>query len=169
MDVFGCKKNNLNKLMLSCETFVYQKKNQMDSNFKEQEKRIKEVFPKKIKEIWKCEETIELYKKYLEKELELPIILTGIEDFSWEEFYVFGPGSKKEYEQLKKTRPSFTDKFILNKIHDDIDEHYGLFVKVTRETDKKKFVLPLADLKIVDKKSKNYKLLDDYSVWAINY
>jgi hypothetical protein len=35
-------------------------------------------------------------------------------------------------------------------------------------SDKKKFVLPLADLKSTDRKSKNYQLLDDYSVWFVN-
>jgi hypothetical protein len=141
----------------------------MDKNHKEQENRIKKVFPENMEDISKSEETIELYKEYLEKNLEFPITLTGIEDFSWEEFYVLGPGNKKEYEELKKTRASYTDKFILNKILDNIDDFCGLFVKVTRESDKKKFEIPLADLEVVNKSSKNYKLLDDYSVWIVNY
>jgi hypothetical protein len=38
---------------------------------------------------------------YLKRNIEFPCQLTGIEDFPWEEYYVFGPGSKKEYEKLK--------------------------------------------------------------------
>jgi hypothetical protein len=37
-----------------------------------------------------------------------------------------------------------------------------------RVSDKKKFTLPLAELKAADKRSKNYQLLDDYSVWFVN-
>ncbi len=141
----------------------------MDSNFKAQEKRIMEVFPKEMEDISKSIETLELYKEFLEKNIEYPAKLTGIEEFDWEEFYVLGPGSKREYEELKKNQPSYSDIFIMKKIDDEIDEDYGLLAKVTRENDKKKFEIPLADLKAVDKKSKNYKLLDDYSVWFVNY
>ena len=42
-------------------------------------------------------------------------------------------------------------------------------VNVKRLSDKKEFILELDYLKAVDKKSKNYKLLDDYSVWYVNY
>jgi len=56
------------------------------------------------------EESVAIFFKYLKESLELSCDVTGIEDFRWEEFYVFGPGSKKEYEQLKKTNPSFTFK-----------------------------------------------------------
>jgi hypothetical protein len=33
--------------------------------------------------------------------------------FGWEEFYNFGPGSKKEYQKLKKKYPSFRDDYEL--------------------------------------------------------
>jgi hypothetical protein len=39
--------------------------------------------------------------------------LTGIEDFRWEEFYILEPGDKKEYEELKKTKPSYQDVYKL--------------------------------------------------------
>ena len=108
------------------------------------------------------------YRDYLKSNLSLPCRLTGIEDFLWEEFYVFGPGDEKEYEELKKTRPSYTDKFDFI----DIDEHEsleeGLFVQVLRVSDNKRFALPLADLEPVDEDSENYQLLNDYSVWFVN-
>lgn len=136
---------------------------------KKQEIRIRSVFPKHVDDISRRMETIGIYKNYLESNLETPVILTGIEDFSWEEFYILGPGDKKEYEELKKTRPSYQDIFNMIRIENYYDDEYGLFVKVTRISDKKRFQLPLADLRAVDKKSENYQLLHDYSVWFINY
>jgi len=113
--------------------------------------------------------TLSTYLAYLKNHIEVPCQLTGIEDFEWEEAYVFGFGSKREYEELKKTQPSYTDKFNLIDFIDDIgDEYDGIFVNVQRLSDKKQFILPLADLKSTDKKSKNYQLLDDYSVWFVN-
>jgi hypothetical protein len=53
------------------------------------------------------------YKEYLLRRLDWKTVLTGREDFLWEEFYVFGPGDKGEYENLKKTRPSYTDEYEL--------------------------------------------------------
>jgi hypothetical protein len=57
----------------------------------------------------------------------------------------------------------------MNKISSHCDKHYGLFAKVSRLADKKRFELPLADLKAMEKKSNDYLLLHDYSVWVINY
>ena len=141
----------------------------MDKDFKKQEKRIEEVFPKGLDDIFKRTETILIYKEFLENNLIFPIKLTGIEDFNWEEYYIFGPGDEEEYEELKKKRPSYTDIFNMIRIDKYHDDNYGLFAKVTRVSDKKRFQLPLADLEVVDKKSKNYQLLDDYSVWFVNY
>lgn len=138
----------------------------MDKN---QEKRIKIVFHNKTEDCLKRMETIGIYKEYLVHQLSYPLELTGIEDFNWEEFYVFGPGNPKEYEKLKKTNPSFTDSFNLIKIDELYDEYYGLIAIVKRNSDNKKFKIPLADLKATNKRLKNYKLLDDYSVWFINY
>lgn len=115
------------------------------------------------------EENLEKYLKYLKEHLEFPCQLTGIEDFGWEEFYVLGPGDKKEYDRLKKTRPSYTDKYILLSFKNEIDLDEGIMVKVKRMSDKKKFFLPLADLEATNKKSKNYQMLDDFCVWAVNY
>ena len=79
-----------------------------------------------------------------------------------------GSGSKKEYEKLKKKQPSYKDTFSLISFESDLDENNGILVKVDRLSDKKKFLLPLADLKSTDEESKNYQLLDDYSVWFVN-
>ena len=99
----------------------------------------------------------------------MPCHLTGQEDFLWEEEFVFGPGNKKEYEKLKKTRPSYTDIFNLLRFEDVISEESGILVEVQRIADQKKFTLPLADLEANDENSPNSQLLEDYAVWFINY
>ena len=135
--------------------------------YEKQEKRIIVILGTKKLNVTR--KTLNTYLAYLKNHIEIPCQLTGIEDFEWEKRYVFGFGSKKEYEKLKKTQPSYKDKFNLIKFVDDIDDYYdGIFVHVQRISDKKKFVLPLADLKSTDRKSKNYQLLDDYSVWFVN-
>ena len=141
----------------------------MDKDINKQKMRIAKVFPKGIEDISKSTGTLEIYREFLKSNLDNPVNITGIEDFDWEEFYVLGPGSQKEYEKLKKTRPSYTDKYILESIDDEYDEHFGLIANVIRECDKKVFQIPLADLKALDKNTKNYQLLDDYSVWCVNY
>jgi hypothetical protein len=141
----------------------------MSKKFKVQFKRIELIFNDRFNDISRRLETLEYYKSYLEENLSFPVRLTGIEDFDWEEYYLLGPGDKREYEQLKLTQPSYKDIFSMSRIDSDYDEAYGLFAKVTRLSDKKRFQLPLMDLKAVDKNSKEWELLDDYSVWFINY
>jgi hypothetical protein len=114
-------------------------------------------------------ETLERYFDHLKQHLEFPCQLTGIEDFDWEEYYVIGPGSKEEHACLRKTRPSYMDIYELLRFEDDVDPDYGIFVHVRRVSDKKTFVLPLADLEATKKKSPNYQLLDDYTVWFVNW
>src|SRR4030066_1347026 len=55
--------------------------------------------------------TLSTYLAYLKNHIEVPCQLTGIEDFEWEEAYVFGFGSKREYEELKTTQPSYTERY----------------------------------------------------------
>jgi hypothetical protein len=140
----------------------------MSQRFKNHEKRIEQLFNNKFDDLSRRSETLAYYKSYLEANLDFPVHITGIEDFSWEEFYLLGPGDKREYEMLKKTQPSYTDIFSMSKMDSYYDEDYGLFTKVTRLSDKKRFRLPLADMKAVDKKSAAYQLLQDYSIWFIN-
>jgi len=94
--------------------------------------------------------------------------MTGSDDFRWEEFYVLGPGDKREYEKLKKTRPSYTDEYEILTL-DNYDLDCGIFVNVRRISDNKRFILPLADLKALDETSENFTLFDDYSMWFVNY
>jgi len=113
-------------------------------------------------------ENLEKYLDFLKKNLSYPCVLTGLEDFNWEEFYIFGPGDKEEYEELKKTKPSYADTFELLELLEEVDFILGIFAKVKRISDNQIFLIPLADLEVVERKSKNYQLLDDFSVWIVN-
>ena len=61
------------------------------------------------------------------------------------------------------------DTYNLLSFDDEVDPNSGIFVNVQRVSDKKKFFLPLADLEATDEKSENYQLLDDFSVWFVNW
>lgn len=120
------------------------------------------------------DEAVGVFYEYLKTHLSLPCEVTGIEDFDWEEFYVFGPGSQREYDQLRKTQPSFRDRYTLLEIGRDADSEWMLFpgediaAHVCRLADGKEFYLGLAELKVTDRKSENHQLLDDYSVWFVD-
>lgn len=137
-------------------------------DFDEQEKRIRQILKAgKSDEIWKSPRTVACYRQYLKENICRPCLLTGIEDFLWEERYVFGYGDPEEYEELKKTRPSYTDTFELIEIEDEPEEQ--IFVTVKRLSDKKVFQLELDWLEAVEQESDNYMLLHDYSVWYVNF
>ena len=76
---------------------------------------------------------------------------------------------QEEYEQLKKTRPSYTDNYQLISPVKEIDDHYGMMARVKRISDGRKFVLPFWDLKTADPKDPNSELLKAYSFWMTNY
>ena len=109
------------------------------------------------------------YLEYIKQNIQLPCHVTGIEEFEWEEEYTMGYGSKKEYARLKKTQPSYTDRFTINRLEDLVVQEEGIFVEVQRVGDCRTFTLPLSDLESVDASSPNNQLLDDYAVWFINY
>ncbi len=114
-------------------------------------------------------ENLVRYLAYLKKNLRLPCNVTGREDFPWEEEYVIGDGSKKEYQRLKKTQPSYTDIFEIKQFKDSVYHDEGILVEVKRLSDNKEFVLPLVDLVTSDEDSRNNEFLDDYSTWFINH
>ena len=79
----------------------------------------------------------------------------------------------REYKRLKKTQPSYRDRYQLLSIDRDGPSEWMLFwediaAHVRRTSDGKPFVLGLSELKATDKKSDNYRLLDDYGVWFVN-
>ncbi|WP_017712378.1 calcium-binding protein [Prochlorothrix hollandica] len=134
--------------------------------------RIKSVF--KLAEIPRVsEESLEHYLRWLKPKLICPCILTGIESmgyFSWEERYEFGYGNPKDYEKSKEKWGSYQEEYKLHSLGNAKVEHgRDISVPVARVSDKKQFVIPLSELEAVDKKSKNYRLLHDYSVWHVNW
>ncbi|MFO7883154.1 MAG: calcium-binding protein [Kosmotogaceae bacterium] len=133
----------------------------------EQEKNILKIL--KRKDLSVNRKNQDRYYDYLEEHITYPCVLIGSEDFSWEEPYLFGIFDEKEYELLKKERPSYTDQYKLIRLGDIIDDLRGILVEVRRISDKKVFVLPLWDLKTVDRKNKNHQLISDYSYWMSNY
>ena len=143
----------------------------IESNWDEQEKRIGEIIgvDSEGELLDVTDETLKVYGDYLEKNLEFPCYLTGIEDFSWEERYIFGYGSKKEHEQLRKTRASYLDTFKLINLITDFGFWGEIGAYVQRMEDGKKFDLSLSELEATDRLSKNYQLLHDYSCWFVNY
>lgn len=139
----------------------------MDS-FERQEERIRQIFGED--DIPSVDVgTLKHYQDFLQAALTRPCQVTGMEDFGWEEYYVFGPGDEEEYEELKKTRPSYRDVYDLLTLEEEPDDHVGILIKVKRVSDKKTFVLPLADLEATDKASNNHQLLDDYASWFVNW
>jgi hypothetical protein len=120
------------------------------------------------------DEAVGVFYEYLKSHLSLPCQVTGIEDFNWEEPYVFGARSKEEYDKLRKTRPSFQDRYTLLEILRHGFSEWMLFsdedlvAHVRRLSDGKEFWLGLAELRATDRKSPNRQLLDDYSVWLVN-
>jgi len=120
-------------------------------------------------------EMVDKFFVHLQRSLVLPCEVTGIEDFDWEEYYVLGPGSPKEYERLKKHQPSYRDRFELMAVERDVVSEWMLLggediaAHVRRKSDGKEFFLGLAELKAIDKRSPNYQLLDDYAVFFTNY
>jgi hypothetical protein len=120
------------------------------------------------------DEGIDKFYHHLQRSLQLPCDVTGIEDFRWEEYWVIGPGDPKEHERLRQTRPSYRDTFELLAIENDVCSEWMMFHDedlaghVRRKSDGKEFHLGLAEIKAVDKKSKNYQLLHDFAVWFVN-
>ena len=116
---------------------------------------------------------VDKFYHHLNSSLQLPCDVTGLEDFRWEEYYVIGPGDPNEYERLRQTRPSYQDTFELLAIEKDFRSEWMLFHEdlaghVRRKSDGKEFHLGLAELKAVNRKSKNYQLLHDFGVWFVN-
>lgn len=134
-----------------------------------------EVFEQKLEEVlgtttFKVNQTnLKKYLKYLKKNLAIPCLVTGVEEFEWEEYYTVGPGSQKEYQKLKKTQPSYTDEFNILKLDNKLDVEHGILAVLERTTDNLKFTLPLAKLEGVAEDSVDAKLLQYYGIWFFTY
>jgi hypothetical protein len=120
-------------------------------------------------------DSVATFFAYLQKNLVLPLKVKGSEDFQWEEFYVIGPGDRREYARLRKDQPSYQDEYELVKIELGPVSKWMLFggediaAYVKRLSDGKEFVLGLAELKSVGEASPSGRLLHDYCVFFANY
>jgi hypothetical protein len=120
------------------------------------------------------DQAVNVLLAHLQANLRLPCEVTGIEDFRWEEPYVLGGWSRAEYKRLKKTQPSYTDRFELLSLDRDEISEWMMFggqdigARVRRLSDGKEFVLGLAELEPTDKRSPNYRHIRDYAVWFVN-
>lgn len=135
--------------------------NSMDKQFE----RIKEILGKDIE---RNHNTVVKFHAYLNKVVKKPCILTGIEDFSWEEPYILGGWDQAEYEELKKVNPSFTDQFELIAFLPAKSDDENILAKVKRISDKKIFEIDLSWLECTDFKNENYQFINDYAVWHTN-
>jgi len=109
----------------------------------------------------------------LQNEFQFPFEVTGLEDFNWEEYYVFGPGDAEDYKKLKNIQPSYKDTFMVLDIKNGFNSEWVIDSKdflahVKRKSDDKKFYLGLSEIKALDKNSNNQQLLDDYTEWFYN-
>jgi hypothetical protein len=109
------------------------------------------------------------YRKYLLEHLDKGTILTGREDFPWEEIYVFGPGNQVEYEHLKKKNPSYKDEYRLIGLSEEPFEDNDLMAQVERLSDKKRFEIGLSWLTTKDEMNQYFQLLDDFATWVVNW
>jgi hypothetical protein len=103
-----------------------------------------------------------------------PCLVTGTEDFHWEEFYVIGPGDPKEYRKLRRTQPSYQDTYELIGVDPDVDpkwaiRHDDVAAYVIRKSDGKPFTLGLSEIEPVDKTSPAAQILDEFAVWFWNW
>ena len=120
------------------------------------------------------EDQVDKFYDHLLRSLELPCDVTGTEDFRWEERYVVGGASRAEYQRLRKERPSYQDKYDLLAIEKGVFSEWMLFqgddigAHVKRKSDGREFWLGLAELKGVEKKSRNAQLLHDFAVFFVN-
>ncbi len=134
----------------------------------EEDERLKLVFGcEEIPEV--SEKALREYRRYLSKHLSPGCCVTGREDFLWEEIYVMGPGDPEEYEELKKERPSYTDKYKVEKLNAEPSSEYDIVAIAKRVSDGKRFEIGLAWLEAIDEKSSDYQLLEDFGSWQVNW
>ncbi len=116
-------------------------------------------------------DTLRIYFNHLKENLIVPCLLTGIESigyFGWEERYDFGYGSKADYARLRQERGSYHDRYELETFMATLADR-DILVNVRRTSDSKYFTIPLSELEAVDKTSTNSQLLNDYTVWIVNW
>jgi hypothetical protein len=121
---------------------------QMDLSYKEQKKRILQIFHREglKKPPMVSDETLKNYFVFLQKNLTFPMNGT--------------------YEQEIRSFETTLCPITIMKLLDDIDEFYGIFIKGI--AGKKNEVIPLSDFECNTTDQSNYQLVDDYKTWFWN-
>jgi hypothetical protein len=115
-------------------------------------------------------EMLTRYHTFLLDKLVAGLKMTGREElgyFSWEERFAWGGGDAKEHEAIKQKYASCEDTFEFIRLT-DWNEELGLMAEVRRITDQKMFIIPLVDLEVCKRKTREHQLVDDYSCWFVN-
>lgn len=142
------------------------------TQYEEQDERIRQVVGDEEESSF--DDCVEKFCRHLQRALELPCVVTGIEDFRWEERFIFGIGNPDEHARLRKDWPSSRDRFDLLEITGVGDSEWMLFCdedlegRVRRLSDGREFYLGIAEIKAEEEGSRNHQLLHDYAVWFVN-
>ncbi len=147
------------------------------AEYQVQEARIMQVFSvNDEKEIPSVDETtLQIYARHLKAHIQLPCLLAGIESigyFGWEERFQFGYGSKAEHDRRRKEFGSLDDQFLLEEFNPKLKTDgwsLDIVVTVKRSDDGKRFEIPLSELEAVEEDSDNAVLLNDFTVWKVNW
>ncbi|MCP4702328.1 MAG: hypothetical protein GY862_36530 [Gammaproteobacteria bacterium] len=91
--------------------------------------------------------SFQAWEEYLQKNLELPF--------------------KAMVDELQERGPlQAGDNVVVSEMEEEFDDLYGILVKLKHR--RSNYVFPLADLEVIDKKSKNYQFVKDYVIWFAN-
>lgn len=105
---------------------------------------------------------------YIQNQVTLPSKVSGIEEFSWEEPYIMGGWDPKEYEELKKTNPSYSDMYDLVKVYLP-EGNDTLIAEIVRISDQSKFHMRLCFLEGCSGDKGVDSIIDTYAYWHYNY
>jgi hypothetical protein len=118
-------------------------------------------------------EMLTRYHNFLMDKLPAGLKMMGREDvgyFACEENLSWAYCDDKEFEVLKEKEEiaSVNDQFEFIRIA-SFSKELGLIAEVKRIFDKKIFQIPLVDLEVCKRKTKEHQLVDDYSSWFVNF
>ena len=105
---------------------------------------------------------------YILNQVALPTKVSGIEEFSWEEPYLMGGWDQKEYEELKKNNPSYSDMYDLVGI--SLPENGDtLMAEIVRISDQTTFHMRLCLLEGWSGDKDTDSIIETYVYWHYNY
>jgi hypothetical protein len=109
------------------------------------------------------------FLKFLQRNIKVSFVLTGIEEFEWERAYLREGWGGKDYEEMKAQKPSFTDQFELQSLMAPDSGGDDIVACVKRVSDKKDFKIRLSLLEGIDFNDESFQFIDDYVAWYRYY